>query len=214
MYEQAYEFIKNKIMMCEYAPGAPLSESFLQKELGFSRTPVRESISRLAQEGLVKVFPKQGIVVSSFSIADVNKIFEVRILVEPYALLTYGEKISRSEIERFHTIFQNYDEHMKQDEYFRLDDEFHLLLVSTMQNEYLRSLYETIRVQNTRLRILSGRNRSQRMVQTFKEHMDITTAALKDDFAGASEALRNHLVRSRSSSFNTILENNADIASF
>ena len=76
---------------CEYAPNQLLSESLLQEELGFSRTPVREAISRLAQEGLLKVFPKRGIVVSGITVSDIRMIFEVRTLVEPYALRTCGD---------------------------------------------------------------------------------------------------------------------------
>ena len=49
MQSQAYEFIKRKITMCEYAPNQLLSEAVLQAELGFSRTPVREAIGRLEQ---------------------------------------------------------------------------------------------------------------------------------------------------------------------
>ena len=52
-----------------------LSESLLREELGFSRTPVREAIGRLAQEGLVRVYPKRGIMVSPISIGDIHKIF-------------------------------------------------------------------------------------------------------------------------------------------
>ena len=55
---EAYEYIKKKIMMCEYLPNQLLSESILQEELGCSRTPVREAIRRLEQEGLATVLPK------------------------------------------------------------------------------------------------------------------------------------------------------------
>ena len=50
-----------------------LSESLLREELGFSRTPVREAIGRLAQEGLVRVYPKRGIMVSPSQSATYTK---------------------------------------------------------------------------------------------------------------------------------------------
>ena len=64
---EAYEYIKKKIMMCEYLPNQLLSESILQEELGCSRTPVREAIRRLEQEGLATVLPKRGIVTGCIS---------------------------------------------------------------------------------------------------------------------------------------------------
>lgn len=105
MQSKAYDFIKRKITMCEYAPNQLLSEAVLQEELGFSRTPVREAIGRLEQEGLLKVFPKRGIVVSGFTISDISKIFEVRRLVEPYALRNYGSRLDLTEVARFSEIF-------------------------------------------------------------------------------------------------------------
>ena len=88
MQNQAYQFIRKKIERCEYAPNDMLSESLLREELGFSRTPVREAIGRLAQEGLVRVYPKRGIMVSAISIGDIHQIFEVRALVERWPRTT------------------------------------------------------------------------------------------------------------------------------
>ena len=68
MQNQAYQFIRKKIERCEYAPNDMLSESLLREELGFSRTPVREAIGRLAQEGLERVYKKRCIMVSAISI--------------------------------------------------------------------------------------------------------------------------------------------------
>ena len=68
LQSQAYQYIRQKIATCEYAPNQMLSESQLRDELGISRTPVREAVSRLVQEGLLTVFPKRGIVVSCFAL--------------------------------------------------------------------------------------------------------------------------------------------------
>ena len=59
-----YEFIKNKIICCEYEPGTFLNEEILCEETGVSRTPVRDALGRLEQEGLVKILPKKGVKIS------------------------------------------------------------------------------------------------------------------------------------------------------
>ena len=63
--QHAYEFIKKKILNCEYAPGLHLNEQQLCEDMdGISRTPVRDAVSRLEQEGLLNILPKKGIIVS------------------------------------------------------------------------------------------------------------------------------------------------------
>ncbi len=151
MQSAAYDFIKQKITTCEYAPNQMLSESLLQAELGFSRTPVREAISRLAQEGLLKVFPKRGIIVSGFTFSDINMIFEVRTLVEPYTLLNYGIKLNLDEISHFSKRLQDECASSFDSSFYQVDDKFHSMLMAVLPNVYLRELYNRIQTQNIRL---------------------------------------------------------------
>ena len=75
---QAYNTIKDKIIRCEYAPNELISEEALREELGVSRTPIRDALSRLEQEGLLTILPKKGIMVSGLSLGEINGIFENR----------------------------------------------------------------------------------------------------------------------------------------
>ena len=63
----AYNTIKNKILTCDYKPNAFLNEDIICADLKMSRTPVRDALSRIEQENLIKIFPKKGFLVSSFS---------------------------------------------------------------------------------------------------------------------------------------------------
>ena len=87
---QAYNNIKEKILNCEFSPGMHLNEAVLCETFHVSRTPIRDALSRLEQEGLVTIRSKKGIVVSSLSISEVNNIFELRLLLEPYSIRNYG----------------------------------------------------------------------------------------------------------------------------
>ncbi len=205
MQNQAYQFIRKKIESCEYAPNDMLSESLLREELGFSRTPVREAIGRLAQEGLVRVYPKRGIMVSSISIGDIHQIFEVRSLVEPYALSAYHDKLNLSEIERFSEAFHAYAG--GEDDIYGIDDRFHETLISAMENDYLLELYDRIHVQSVRLRVLSGRLIESRIRDTMAEHARIADACLARDWQAAALAMTEHLRCSKESSLAAILKN-------
>lgn len=208
---EAYAHIKKKIMTCEYLPNQLLSESLLQEELGCSRTPVREAIRRLEQEGLATVLPKRGIVVSGFSISDIRAIFEVRMLIEPYAVQTYGEALDEKELQRFLGLFQQHWENPNDGrDFYQLDDEFHEFLISGLANEYLHELYGRIQTQNVRLRVMSGQLIASRLDRTMREHEDIVKVCLEKNWKLAAEKIRWHLECSRTSYFEAIVQNNGD----
>ncbi len=205
---EAYEHIKKKIIMCEYAPNQLLSESVLQEELGCSRTPIREAVRRLEQDGLATVLPKRGILVSGFSVQNINAIFEVRVLVEPYAILNYGKNLDEGEIRRFLSLFQQDQAGKAPEDFYRLDDEFHKFLISCLCNEYLHDLYARIQTQNARLRVMSGRLVESRLNHTMLEHEEIAQVCLSRDWGQAAEKMKQHLDFSRAAYFKAILQNN------
>ncbi len=99
---QAYQYLKTKILNCEYRPNEFLNEQKLCAEMGnISRTPMRDALGRLEQEGLITILPKKGLMVSGITEEDVHSMFEMRLLVEPYALRTYGSGIPREQLETF-----------------------------------------------------------------------------------------------------------------
>lgn len=201
----AYQYIRTKIASCEYAPKQMLSESQLQNELNCSRTPVREAVGRLAQEGLLQVFPKRGIMVSSITIRDIHQIFEVRSLVEPYTLRVYHDYLDMNEMKRYSAFFHSYDSVDIKQDFYALDDSFHTMLLSAMQNDYLRTLNDRIRTQNMRLRIVSGQCIEHRIHCTMEEHARITDNCLVQNWEEAARAMEEHLEHARESSLDAIL---------
>ena len=105
----AYNKIRQKIVTCEYAPGTFLNEEILTEALGLSRTPIRDALSRLEQEGLIEIRPKRGITVKSLTVSDINMIFEVRNLYEPYILKNYGSLLPVERLHGFYDIFLHTD---------------------------------------------------------------------------------------------------------
>jgi DNA-binding GntR family transcriptional regulator len=83
--DAAYEELRRLILTGEAEPGSRLGEAELAETLGLSRTPVREALQRLDAEGLVEVLPHRGARVVRWSTRDLEEIFELRALLEPYA---------------------------------------------------------------------------------------------------------------------------------
>jgi DNA-binding GntR family transcriptional regulator len=84
--KNSYEQLKAKIIGGHLGPGKRLTEEHLAKELGVSRTPIREAIRKLEAEGLIKPLAKRGFVVAGESKEEVEELFEIRAVLEGYSL--------------------------------------------------------------------------------------------------------------------------------
>ena len=80
--EKTYSIIEEKIVKLEYKPGTFLTENFLETSLSRGRTPIREAIQKLAREGLIKVLPRKGLLVTEININDQLKLIQVRREIE------------------------------------------------------------------------------------------------------------------------------------
>lgn len=201
----AYNTIKAKITSCEYAPDTWLNEEMLQDDLFISRTPIRDAISRLEQEGLVTIYPKKGIQVSSLSINDINMVFELRLLYEPYALLKYGQTIPYKTLMYYYEHFSDYENLKNENACYELDDAFHVDIINSVSNRYIQQSYSHIHAQNLRFRYLSGKASSMRLEQSSREHLLILAACLKKDWQKAAVEMENHLIHAKNASFDLIL---------
>lgn len=211
----AYSTIKHKIVTCEYAPGTDLNEELLTDQLKISRTPVRDALGRLEQEGLVEIKAKKGITVTSLSIKDVNMIFEVRKLYEPYILKNYGEFIPEEKLNDFYRIFSQKNsgsDCFKNNDYFYdLDSSFHQTIVDACPNRYLRQNYSLIQTQSERFRYMTGNISNNRLEDTFREHNAIILACLQKDWTTAEQHLLFHLDESKKATFRLVFDAMSDI---
>lgn len=91
----AYDVLKRRVLTCELPPGAPLREGDLATTTALSRTPVREALNRLVQDGLVEVRPRKGYRVTDVTLAGVAEAFELRALLEP-AVATSVASLART----------------------------------------------------------------------------------------------------------------------
>ena len=207
----AYDYIKGKILSCEYEPGVYLNEQQLCNEMGgISRTPVRDALGRLEQEGLLNVLPKKGILVSKLKLNDINHIYEVRSLLEPYTIRRYGSKLDPIKLERFTEIMGDPDRIVAESYnyyFYDLDDQFHGFIMNALPNQYLTETYKNVNNMNRRIRVLSGNRVENRIRDTFAEHLSIVQACLAGDWEGAADAMAQHLEKARIVTFQLIAEN-------
>jgi DNA-binding GntR family transcriptional regulator len=207
--QQAYSIIKEKIINCEYPPNMVLNEEKLKEEINASRTPIRDALSRLEQENLVKILPQKGIMVSALSIREINMIHESRMLIEPYAISKYAYKILKERFEQFLKMFsiENIEE-QKCNQMYDYDNQLHQEFIDATDNKYLIDIYERIFCQNRRLRILSGVKSENRLIETQREHRRIVECCLDEEWDAAAECMREHLRKSKKASFEAVFKEN------
>jgi DNA-binding GntR family transcriptional regulator len=83
--EEAYHLLRDRLVMLDIAPGAPINEAQLATELGIGRTPIRESLKKLELDHLVVSYPRRGTFATQVDITDLAEISEVRQVLEPLA---------------------------------------------------------------------------------------------------------------------------------
>lgn len=96
----AYAEIRARILSGAFRPRERLIEERLARELGMSRTPIRQALTRLEAEGLVTLIPNRGAIVCSYSVQDVLEIYDLRALLEGHAARRAAKEITGSELDR------------------------------------------------------------------------------------------------------------------
>lgn len=95
--QQAYQHIQRKIIAGEMSPGHVLSENELAREIGISRTPVREAILRLENEGVLQQVPRFGTIVRLLQRRDLVELYELREALEPFAVAQAAGRLTTAD---------------------------------------------------------------------------------------------------------------------
>ena len=152
--QQVYEQIKHDIITCKLSPGEPLSENQFLDRFKVSKTPIREALTSLVQDGLVEYTPNRGFMVTTVSVADIQEIFDARIFFETELFRLAIKKITDAEIDQLEK--QNQVEHdPKSPEYVETflesNRKFHTALASAGRNSRLLWYYEVLMNEAQRL---------------------------------------------------------------
>lgn len=141
--EQAYDIIKNAIMSGVFKPGQALVEEQLAKDLGLSRTPLREALVLLEHDQYIEMIPYKGTFVTTLTEKEVKEIFQIRELLEPEAVCMALDHITVQEIDELRNFFQKSREQVHQGdlEVFLAGNKLiHDKLLEYGENETLRKL--------------------------------------------------------------------------
>jgi len=126
--EKTYEFLKEKVLSGQFRPGARLTEEHLAAELGVSRTPIREALHKMELEGLVRPLETRGFCVSQDSKEEIKEIFEIRTILEGYALRYVCKHVLKETLNKLDAIIDKSEkayQSQKIDAVFKYNTQFH-----------------------------------------------------------------------------------------
>lgn len=104
-----HDDLRDAILNGSLAPGERLRAEALAARFGTSRTPIREALMLLERDGLVKILPRRGAVVSAFDVGDLLDLYEIRALIEPHAAALAAERIDEPSLDRLRDLSRQAD---------------------------------------------------------------------------------------------------------
>lgn len=193
--DRAYAFAKARILDGRFPGGTLITEGNIAAATGLSRTPVREAFSRLASEGLLKVYPKRGALVVPVSPAEVESVMETRMLVEQFAIQKVIESKTDLGTAPEDAIARQEQFAVSDDPrgFVEADHEFHRVFVAGAANAILLQLHDSMRDRENRMGLAALLRDDGRAPQALEEHRMLTQAVAARDADAARAIVKTHL---------------------
>ncbi|MBT2228381.1 GntR family transcriptional regulator [Nonomuraea sp. NEAU-A123] len=196
MSDQAYQEIRDRLVMLDIRPGAPINEQHLALELGLGRTPVREALKRLETDKLVVAFPRRGTFATEVHITDLAHLSEVRLLLEPAAAAHAARRARPAEREILTALANGVAEldtaAIPSRELIRADLRIHRAVYDSTHNPHLRDTL--LRYDNLATRIWCLLlDQIPEIASHIQEHGPLLRAIVAGDADGAASHARNHV---------------------
>ncbi|WP_051234228.1 GntR family transcriptional regulator [Halomonas halocynthiae] len=195
LYQAVAERLRLMILENMLAPGSRISEKHLCETFGVSRTPLREALKVLANEGLIELLPNRGAHVTEIDPQEVSDLFDVMAVLEGLSGSLLADRASNEEIAEIQSIhnqmvacYQN----QERSEYFRLNQHIHHRLTEISGNRVLHKLAPSLMTKVTRARYAANMQ-LERWEQSVEEHELILQALKKRDGPALSAIMSLHM---------------------
>ncbi len=196
---KVHAYLREQILSGEIRPDARLIETKLAREIGTSRTPVREALHTLEMEGLLESIPRVGYKVNTISDSEVAEICEIRTAIETLAVGWAMKKAQEKLVKELKKNISMTEQRVSQGEvraYVDLDAQFHEIIAGLSGSKRLLELAQSLRRHMVRYRVQSIYSRDN-VVRGIDGHKAILKAIETGDIETAAKAIRNHLEQSK-----------------
>ena len=197
---QVHRALSQAIIVGELAPGSLYSVAKLADRLQVSRSPVREALISLADQGMVAFERNRGVRVLQTTAHDLEEVFSLRLLLEVPATFRAAQIITPDDIERLGEALGTVDAFTGAEtmlEHQEMDSGFHRVILEAAGNSRLAGIVDTL-WSHQKMRGLTSAGRSRKLADIHREHQAVFDRIQAGDPNGAARAMREHLGRSAS----------------
>ncbi|MDW5502040.1 GntR family transcriptional regulator [Pseudomonas lundensis] len=198
--ELAYRRFKQALVTLSYKPGEYLNTAQVMSELEMGRTPINQAIHRLANEGLLQVIPRKGVMVSPLSMDDALELIEVRLANEMLCMRLASKRITAVQVAALTTLNQQIEaasQRRDRVQMMTLDHQFHQQLAQIAGNNMLADILSVLHARAQRF-WASTLSREGHMREVIEEHRAIIAALAAQDDDAAANAAEAHILSFRS----------------
>ena len=201
LQQQAYDTIKNSILSGEMEPNRLYSETKLSAQIGISRTPVREALQCLIQDGYITVIPSKGFMIRQLNDKDMKDSIEIRCAIEGFCTnmvasqidTEKGRQLLHSLEQTLSDMEESLENGVQLEHFIDSDHQFHLLLVGYMKNDEFNQIFQRL-LYLIRLTSQDALAVEGRIQGTMEEHKNYLHALRAGDGPRAYQIMMEHLL--------------------
>ncbi|WP_105614212.1 GntR family transcriptional regulator [Vallitalea okinawensis] len=205
---RVYSKIRDDILKGRYSTDEPIKEMQVSKELGVSRTPVREALRQLELEELVTIIPNKGAFVTGITPKDIQDIYAIRSLVEGLSAKWAAKNATDQQIKELEEVLDLFEFFYKRgnfEQLHELDNKFHKQIYDISGSRILKHVLSDFHNYAQRVRKASLES-SGRAEVSLSEHKDILTAIKNHDMKNAEKLMNKHVKNTAKNVTNNKLE--------
>lgn len=200
--EELTKALRVDLLTWRYPPEVILTEAKVAQRFQVSKTPAREALRRLVQEGYLEVVPRVGYRVTPVRIADVHEVFHLRALLEGEAAALAAENATEADIAKLRANKEAWIKFLSSHKteplvYLKYHDAFHLAIASLSGNSRLAGMIEKLLKESARIRLSDPLMSLLGLEEEQREAEEILAALARRDSEGARRMMRNHIMESK-----------------
>jgi DNA-binding GntR family transcriptional regulator len=190
--DQIYETLLKQIIDQRLKPGERLLEEQLGRDLGVSRTPLRDAITALARDGFIRVEPRRGASVRDFQLKDLIEVYDIRMALEGLAAKLAAGNINHDVLEHLANEFKNNDVR----KLLKADTRLHQIIIERCTNVKLQEMLTNLGNLVQAFRTAGYRSTSRSKSATVY-HIKIVKALMDRDGSTAERLMREHIEKTK-----------------
>ena len=209
--QHAYQEIFNRLMAGSVQPGGRLSDDALARELGISRSPVREAISQLSTEGLVEYRPRSGAYVKVLGRRELEELYDLREALEGHAAAKAAQRIDQPAIDELAQVVQGMREIVLEcratptrsaggemtERFLANDLQFHMAILTAAGNQRLLNMVRDLRIMTRVFGFVPVEHDLKIVASAYRYHTTVLRALVRRDSAAAQSWMVNHIRAAR-----------------